>query len=316
MSAASSRSISVEIRARVSGYLEKMHFSDGQIVKQGDLLFTIDKRPFENTLAQARGNAGAGAGQSGVRRKPISPRAAQLVRDRTITEQTFEQRTQAKRAPQARSPPTRRRCARPSSISQFTELRAPVAGRIGDRRVSPGNLVTGGHRRATQRCSPPSSRSTRSASSSPSMRPRILRYERLVARKRQGRHRPRRRRRWSSLKLIDESDFTPSRQDGFRRQRDRPRLGHDPRPRGVGQSRRRVHAGHVRPRARAGLAALSGAAAARRRDRLRAGAQVRAGGRTATTPRAEIRHARPARRATCASSRTGIGRTTASSSTA
>ena len=44
----------VEIRARVSGYLDKIHFRDGQMVKQGDLLFTIDKRPFENTLAQAR----------------------------------------------------------------------------------------------------------------------------------------------------------------------------------------------------------------------------------------------------------------------
>ena len=45
---------SVEIRARVSGYLDQVHFKDGQVVKQGDLLFTIDKRPFQNALAQAR----------------------------------------------------------------------------------------------------------------------------------------------------------------------------------------------------------------------------------------------------------------------
>jgi len=45
---------SVEIRARVSGYLDKVHFKDGQIVKQGDLLFTIDRRPFETSLAQTR----------------------------------------------------------------------------------------------------------------------------------------------------------------------------------------------------------------------------------------------------------------------
>src|SRR5438270_10719567 len=45
---------SVEIRARVSGYLDKVHFKDGQIVKQGELLFTIDRRPLEATLAQAR----------------------------------------------------------------------------------------------------------------------------------------------------------------------------------------------------------------------------------------------------------------------
>ena len=47
---------SVEIRARVSGYLEKVHFTDGQLVKEGELLFTIDKRPFQNALAQARAN--------------------------------------------------------------------------------------------------------------------------------------------------------------------------------------------------------------------------------------------------------------------
>src|SRR5690349_14969625 len=47
---------SVEIRARVSGYLDKVHFTDGQMVNQGDLLFTIDQRPFENALAQARAN--------------------------------------------------------------------------------------------------------------------------------------------------------------------------------------------------------------------------------------------------------------------
>ena len=54
MSAASPRSNSVEVRARVSGYLDGVHFKDGQMVKQGDLLFTIDKRPFQNALEQAR----------------------------------------------------------------------------------------------------------------------------------------------------------------------------------------------------------------------------------------------------------------------
>ena len=47
---------SVEVRARVSGYLEQIHFKDGQMVKEGDLLFTIDKRPFETALDQAKAN--------------------------------------------------------------------------------------------------------------------------------------------------------------------------------------------------------------------------------------------------------------------
>ncbi|NWG88200.1 MAG: biotin/lipoyl-binding protein, partial [Hydrogenophilaceae bacterium] len=45
---------SVEVRARVSGYLESIHFKDGQMVKEGDLLFTIDKRPFQTALDQAK----------------------------------------------------------------------------------------------------------------------------------------------------------------------------------------------------------------------------------------------------------------------
>src|SRR6266853_3166201 len=45
---------SVEVRARVSGYLDSIHFRDGQIVRKGDLLFTIDRRPFETSLAQAQ----------------------------------------------------------------------------------------------------------------------------------------------------------------------------------------------------------------------------------------------------------------------
>src|SRR5262252_8407474 len=47
---------SVEVRARVSGYLDQIHFTDGQLVKQGDLLFTVDKRPFQTSLDQAKAN--------------------------------------------------------------------------------------------------------------------------------------------------------------------------------------------------------------------------------------------------------------------
>ncbi len=52
---------SVEIRARVSGYLESIHFTDGQMVKKGDLLFVVDPRPFEITLTSATGGAQFGA---------------------------------------------------------------------------------------------------------------------------------------------------------------------------------------------------------------------------------------------------------------
>jgi RND family efflux transporter MFP subunit len=134
---------SVEIRARVSGYLDQIHFRDGQMVKQGDLLFTIDKRPFQNTVAQARGTLAQAKANLAFAEADLE-RAKQLVRDRTITEQTFDQRTQAQRSATA-SVAANEAAVRQAELDlEFTELRAPIAGRIGDRRVSRGNLVTGG----------------------------------------------------------------------------------------------------------------------------------------------------------------------------
>jgi RND family efflux transporter MFP subunit len=133
---------SVEVRARVSGYLDAIHFTDGQMVNQGDLLFTIDKRPFQTTLDQAKGNLQQAQANLAFTEADLA-RAAQLVRERTITEQTFDQRTQAKRVAEASVAALTAAVRQATLDLDFTELRAPVAGRIGDRRVSPGNLVTG-----------------------------------------------------------------------------------------------------------------------------------------------------------------------------
>ena len=134
---------SVEVRARVSGYLENVHFNDGQTVKEGDLLFTIDKRPFLNAAQQARANLDAAQSNLAFTEADYA-RGQQLVRDKTITEQTFEQRSQAFRNAKA-SVSGAEAALRTSDLDlEFTELRAPINGRIGDRRVSQGNLVTGG----------------------------------------------------------------------------------------------------------------------------------------------------------------------------
>jgi RND family efflux transporter MFP subunit len=134
---------SVEVRARVSGYLERVHFEDGQIVKQGDLLFTIDQRPFQNALEQAKANLAQARANLAFAEGDLE-RASQLVRDKTITQQTYDQRTQAKRVAQASVAAQEAAVAQATLDLTFTEYRAPVAGRIGDRRVSVGNLVTGG----------------------------------------------------------------------------------------------------------------------------------------------------------------------------
>lgn len=134
---------SVEVRSRVAGTLEVVHFTDGQIVAKADLLFTIDRRPFENTLAQAKANLLLARSNLTFAEGDLA-RAQQLVRDKAIAEQVYDQRLQTKRNAEASVAAAEAAVRQAELDLEFTEVRAPVAGRIGDRRVSPGNLVAGG----------------------------------------------------------------------------------------------------------------------------------------------------------------------------
>ncbi|MET0630891.1 MAG: efflux RND transporter periplasmic adaptor subunit [Xanthobacteraceae bacterium] len=194
----------VEIRARVSGYLDKVHFQDGQTVKQGDLLFTIDKRPFQNTLDQARANLELARSNFAFTEADLA-RGKQLLRDRTISEQVFDQRSQAFRNAKA-SVDANEAAVRQAELDlEFTELRAPVAGRIGDRHVTPGNLIAGGTGGTTNTLlavivstDPIRLEFTFDEAS-------LLRYERLT---REGQDVTGRGNTAVRLKLIDEQDFS------------------------------------------------------------------------------------------------------------
>ena len=135
---------SVEVRARLSGYLTAIHFTDGQMVKKGDPLFTVDRRPFEIALEQMRANLAQARANLAFTEADLA-RGQELLHNKTITEQTYDQRTQAKRVAEA-SVAAQEAMVHSAELdlNQYSELRAPVDGRIGDRRVSVGNLVNGG----------------------------------------------------------------------------------------------------------------------------------------------------------------------------
>jgi RND family efflux transporter MFP subunit len=135
---------SVDIRSRLSGYLVAIHFTDGQTVKQGDLLFTIDRRPFEIALEQMRANLAQARANLAFTKADLE-RGQSLLQNKTITEQTYDQRTQAKSVAEAAVAAQEAMVhSAELDLDQYSELRAPIDGKIGDRRVSVGNLVTGG----------------------------------------------------------------------------------------------------------------------------------------------------------------------------
>ena len=92
----------VEIRSRVSGYLSEIHFTDGQMVKKGDLLFVIDHKPFQIALDQMRANLAQARANLAFTEADLA-RGQELVRNKTLTEQVFDQRKQAKSVAEAGS---------------------------------------------------------------------------------------------------------------------------------------------------------------------------------------------------------------------
>lgn len=133
----------VEIRARVSGYLVEVAFTPGDIVEQGDLLFRIDPRPFQAELAAARAAlAGAEAALQNARAEYA--RGARLVESEAISEEAVDRRREAMRLAEASWAVEKANVERAELNLEFTEVRAPITGRISDDFVSQGNLIVGG----------------------------------------------------------------------------------------------------------------------------------------------------------------------------
>jgi RND family efflux transporter MFP subunit len=133
----------VEIRSRVSGYLEQIHFRDGQIVEAGDLLFTIDPRPFDIAVDSARAQLNEAKARLDLANAQLA-RAEQLRKKDNVSAAVYDERYQEMRAAAA-SVEVAQSAVRDAELNlEYAGITAPIGGRIGARAVSIGNLVNGG----------------------------------------------------------------------------------------------------------------------------------------------------------------------------
>jgi RND family efflux transporter MFP subunit len=119
----------VEVRARTGGYLQEAHFREGQFVRKGQLLFTLDPRPAQALLSAARAQAALAASDLA--------RAETLLKAQAISKEEYDSRRATNEVAQA--------TARARALDlEFTRVTAPTSGIVSDRRVDPGNVISGG----------------------------------------------------------------------------------------------------------------------------------------------------------------------------
>ncbi|BAU93595.1 efflux transporter RND family MFP subunit [Methylorubrum populi] len=131
----------VEVRARVTGYLDKIMFQDGANVKKGDVLFVIDRRPYKATLEQAQAALVSAKARLSFTQTDLE-RAQVLSRGGNISEQVTDQRRQASQTAQADVDSAEAALRNAQLNYDFTEVKSPINGRISQRLVTEGNIVS------------------------------------------------------------------------------------------------------------------------------------------------------------------------------
>lgn len=133
----------VEVRPRVSGFVDKIHFKDGQLVKEGDPLFTIDPRPFEIAVESAKADLARAEALVELAETEVA-RAAPLVKSGAVTERDFTQRSANLSVAKAQLHVAGASLKSARLNLEWTVVKAPISGQISNRKVDVGNLVMGG----------------------------------------------------------------------------------------------------------------------------------------------------------------------------
>lgn len=134
----------IDVRSRVSGYLESIHFTDGQIVKQGEPLFTIEKEPFIIALDSAKAQRAEAEAQLSLANRNLK-RYEKMREGNIVGEADYDDRVEAVSAAKAALAAAHAQVREAQLDLGYTDIRAPVSGRISRHMVSAGNLITGGY---------------------------------------------------------------------------------------------------------------------------------------------------------------------------
>jgi len=134
---------SVEVRPRVSGQIVGIHFQDGAIVQKGQLLFTVDSRPFAASLAEARAGVATARSELNLAETNLG-RARRLLEAEAVSQANVDQLSAQVQTARAALAAAQARVQQRALDVEFTRIRAPISGRISDRKIDAGNLVSSG----------------------------------------------------------------------------------------------------------------------------------------------------------------------------
>ncbi|MBA3049856.1 MAG: efflux RND transporter periplasmic adaptor subunit [Alphaproteobacteria bacterium] len=134
---------SVEVRARVGGYISGVHFRDGDYVRRGQLLFSLDPRPAQAALASARAQLSQAQAQLALARSELA-RSELLLASEAVSQAEVDTRRGALQTAEAAIAAANASVRARQLDLEFTRVTAPISGRVSDRRVDAGNLVAGG----------------------------------------------------------------------------------------------------------------------------------------------------------------------------
>ena len=134
---------SVQLRPRVSGYIDKVNYTDGQEVKKGEVLFTIDDRTYRAALEQAQATLARAKTQASLARSEAN-RTDKLVNTNVVSREEWEQRRSAASQAQADIRAAQATVDAAQLNLDFTKVTAPIEGRASRALITRGNLVTAG----------------------------------------------------------------------------------------------------------------------------------------------------------------------------